>query len=53
MCQKIIPTESTYGKDKNVFPKFIWQKSLGELHKKATEFMVAMKHISLAISFGY
>jgi hypothetical protein len=25
MWQKIIPTESTYGEDKKVFPKFIWQ----------------------------
>jgi hypothetical protein len=27
MCQKIIPTESTYGEDKTVFPNFIWQMS--------------------------
>jgi hypothetical protein len=27
MWQKIIPTESTYGEDKKLFPKFIWQMS--------------------------
>jgi hypothetical protein len=25
MWQKIIPTESTYGEDKKMFPKLIWQ----------------------------